>query len=120
MFGGSEGRELLQHRRSQLQADCQTEPEDAEGAIVTKESFEYEMWKANTFAYLGERACYWEGYQRGLRRAYYGELFGSQEEHELWMGFAGDRKANEFQRERGRGYLDGLAARLAPAPPRAG
>ena len=84
---------------------------------MTKEIFEYEMGKANTFAYLGERVCYWEGYQRGLRRAYYGEVFGSQEEHERWMSFAGDRKANEFQRERGRGYLDGLTARPRPPAP---
>ena len=82
---------------------------------MTKEIFQYEMGKANTFAYLGERVCYWEGYQRGLRRAYYGEVFGSQEEHERWMRLAGDGKANEFQRERGRGYLDGLAVRPIPA-----
>ena len=82
---------------------------------MTKEIFEYEMGKANTFVYLGERVCYWEGYQRGLRRSYYGEVFGSQEDHERWMSFAGDHKANEFQRERGRGYLDGLA--LSPIPP---
>jgi hypothetical protein len=88
--------------------------------MVTKEIFEYEIGKARTFAYLGERVCYWEGYQRGLCRAYYGEVFGSQEEHERWMSFAGNRKANEFQRERGRGYLDGLAVRPLPAPPRAG
>jgi hypothetical protein len=83
---------------------------------VTKEIFEHEMGKANTFASLGERLCYWEGYQRGLRRAFYGDVFGSQEDHERWMTFADDDKANEFQRERGRGYVDGLAARAsAPA-----
>jgi len=87
---------------------------------VTKEIFEAEMGKARTFLYLGERVWYWEGYQRGLRRAYYGEVFGSQEEHELWMSFAGDSKANEYQRERARGYLDGLAVRPLLAPPRRG
>jgi hypothetical protein len=92
------------------------EPEDAERAMVTKEIFEYEIGRAKTFAYLGERVCYWEGYQRGLCRAYYGEVFGSQEEHERWMGFAGDGKADEFQRERGHGYVDGLAVRPTPAP----
>ena len=83
---------------------------------MTKEIFEYEIGKAKTFAYLGERVCYWEGYQRGLCRAYYGEVFGSQEEHERWMSFAEDDKANDFLQERGRGYVDGLAARReAPA-----
>jgi len=27
---------------------------------VTKEIFEYEIGKAKTFAYLGERICYWK------------------------------------------------------------
>jgi hypothetical protein len=80
-----------------------------ERAIVTKEIFEYEMAKAHTFGFLGERVCYWEDYQRGLRRAYYGEVCSYQEEHELWIRLAGDDRANEFQRERGCGYLDGLA-----------
>jgi hypothetical protein len=105
------GLEALTFRHwHQICYGCQVGPKDMERAIVTKEIFDYEMGRANTFAYLGERICYWEGYQRGLRRAYYGEVFGSQEEHKRWMSFAGDYKVDEFQRERGRGYLDGLLA----------
>jgi hypothetical protein len=52
---------------------------------------------------------YWHGYQRGLRRAHFGEVFGAEDEHRLWLTLAaegGDRS----QRECGRGYRDGLAA----------
>ena len=55
-----------------------------------------------------EDPYYWEGYQRGLRRAYYGEVFGTEEEHNLWLSLADD-EVDESRRERGRGYRDGLA-----------
>lgn len=32
-----------------------------------------------------ERADWWAGYIRGLRRAHHGEQFGTQSEHEMWM-----------------------------------
>jgi hypothetical protein len=53
---------------------------------------------------------YWHGYQRGMRRAHFGEIFGAEDEHRLSVTLAaegGDRS----QRERGRGYRDGLAAK---------
>ena len=87
---------------------------------MTKETFNYEMAKASPFACLGERICYWEGSQWGLGRAHFGKVFGSQEEHERWMSLASDGKADEFQRERGRGYLDGLVARPRPPAPGTG
>ena len=67
------------------------------------------MKKARNFAHLGGRLDYWRGYQRGLRRGFQGELFGTDREHELWMRLAEDG-GDEASRERGRGYRDGLRA----------
>lgn len=55
------------------------------------------------------RPDYWEGYMRGLRRAYHGEVFGTEVEHTLWSLMA---TSDDMQRqELGRGYRDGLVAR---------
>ena len=35
---------------------------------------------------------FWAGYLRGIRRNYYGETFGTDEEHETWMALADDRQ----------------------------
>lgn len=67
------------------------------------------MNKARTHSYLGAGADYWHGYQRGLRRGYHGELFGTDRDHELWMRLA-DEGTDKAERERGRGYRDGLKA----------
>ena len=67
------------------------------------------MKKARMFSSLGGRADYWRGYQRGLRRGFHGELFGTDDEHEFWMRLADDGGDNA-SRERGRGYRDGLSA----------
>jgi len=32
-----------------------------------------------------ERANWWTGFQRGISRLFYGEKFGTDEEHEKWM-----------------------------------
>ncbi len=48
------------------------------------------------------------GYQRGLRRFYHGEKFGTQSEHEEWMNLSGNRK------NMGKGYQDGFSG-LPPA-----
>lgn len=55
---------------------------------------------------------YSAGYQRGLRRHYHGDKFGTDAEHNLWlkMGIDGDHRT-----ELGKGYRDGLAGR-EPAP----
>jgi hypothetical protein len=67
--------------------------------------------KAATMASLEhERADYWHGYQHGLRRAHFGERFGAEGEHRLWMTLATDG-GDESRRERGRGYRDGLNAK---------
>jgi hypothetical protein len=67
------------------------------------------MTKARTFSHLGGRPDYWHGYQRGLRRAFQGELFGTTDEHRRWMRLA-DEGGDKARRERGRGYRDGLRA----------
>ena len=53
-------------------------------------------------------SSYSEGYKRGLRRLYHGSNFGSDNEHEKWMGLGGGRQ------EHGDGYRDGFYGR----PPR--
>ena len=72
------------------------------------------MMKARKFSGLGEQSDYWHGYQRGLRRGYQGELFGTEAEHKLWMRLADDGP-DRASRERGRGYRDGLSACAAAA-----
>jgi len=67
------------------------------------------MKKARNFSHLGGRPEYWHGYQRGLRRGFQGELFGTDDEHRLWTRLADDGVDNAA-RERGRGYRDGLSA----------
>ena len=67
------------------------------------------MMKARKFSGLGEHSDYWHGYQRGLKRGYQGELFGTDAEHELWMRLA-ESGPDLASRERGRGYRDGLSA----------
>ena len=54
-----------------------------------------------------ERADYWYGYRRGLRRARFGEQFGTAAEHELWLTLADNTDASLAAR--GRGYRDALA-----------
>jgi hypothetical protein len=67
------------------------------------------MRKARTHSYLGGSADYWHGYQRGLRRGFQGELFGTDGDHKRWMRLADDG-SDKASRERGRGYRDGLSA----------
>jgi len=67
------------------------------------------MKTARMQSYRGGEADYWHGYQRGLRRGYMGQLFGTDAEHQLWMRLADDGP-DKPSRDRGRGYRDGLAA----------
>ena len=73
---------------------------------MTREEFISEMTKAKTFQGLGDRSDYWAGYQRGLRRQFHGESFGTAEEHKKWslLWLADDPS----RRELGLGYLAGL------------
>jgi len=67
------------------------------------------MKTARMQSYRGGEADYWHGYQRGLRRGYMGQLFGTDADHQLWMRLADDG-SDKASRDRGRGYRDGLAA----------
>ena len=44
---------------------------------MERDRFESLMMKAKTFQSLGDRPEYWTGYQRGLRRRFHGEAFGT-------------------------------------------
>ncbi len=73
--------------------------------------FMSEMAKARASDKHGERSvAYWEGFERGLRRQYHGDKFGTEQEHALWLSFADDG-ADPSHRERGLGYRDGLVVK---------
>ena len=55
---------------------------------------------------LGDSPDYWEGFKRGLRRAYHGEQFRTEVEHEFWLSLVGWDNIQDHQR--GCGYLDGF------------
>ena len=74
---------------------------------MTRTRFQHEMNRAAAMRAAGDRPDYWSGYERGLRRAYHGERFGTTEEHNLWLSQADSD--DEQRRERGQGYRDGLA-----------
>lgn len=78
--------------------------------MMTKR-FESELRKAQTFQRLEKdplRAAYWYGYQRGLRRAHHGDVFGTEAEHTVWMDLIHSVDMNHVQQ--GIGYRDGLKA----------
>jgi hypothetical protein len=60
--------------------------------------------KRDERATIDDRLHYWNNYQRRLRRAYYGEKFGAEAEHNKWLPFMND----ETRHEPGQGYRDGL------------
>jgi hypothetical protein len=64
---------------------------------------------ARIHSYLGGSPDYWHGYQRGLRRGFLGDMFGTDDDHKHWMRLADDG-SDKASRERGRGYRDGLSA----------
>jgi hypothetical protein len=70
-------------------------------------SYTQEILKAKTMGSL-ERNAYWRGYARGVRRAHFGERFGTDKEHRLYL--AAVRSEDDERRELGTGYRDGLAA----------
>ena len=75
---------------------------------MTDTVFVLESIRARTRAMVDpDRADYWHGYRRGLRRARYGEQFGTAAEHLLWLTSADDLDTSRAAR--GRGYRDGLA-----------
>jgi hypothetical protein len=54
------------------------------------------------------RPNYWLGFICGLKRAFYGDAFSTEQEHQSWLSLAdGD---DQRVQERGSGYRDGLQA----------
>ncbi len=76
---------------------------------MTEQKFRSEMRRAEAMRKTAEPEMseYWAGYIRGLRRAYHGENFGTQEEHALWLSCVDS--PDEMRKQRGQGYRDGLA-----------
>lgn len=70
---------------------------------MNEQKFKTFMAAANTV-----EGDYSTGYQRGLRRHYHGENFGTEAEHDKWSGLDGHRQ------DLGDGYRDGAAGK----PPR--
>jgi hypothetical protein len=76
---------------------------------MDEQQFQSELNRAKTMQRIVNeptKADYFAGYQRGLRRAFHGERFGTAQEHELWLSLAND--GDESRAARGRGYRDGL------------
>ena len=76
---------------------------------MTEQKFRSEMRRAMAMEKTTDtdRAEYWRGYQRGLRRAYHGKKFGTTEEHTLWLSLV--ERDDERSKQRGQGYRDGIA-----------
>jgi hypothetical protein len=90
---------------------------------LTMRTFQSRVLHARAMRALshGEDACYWRGYERGLRRAHHGERFGTPQEHALWCAMVDS--LDPSRAAMGRGYRDGLAeeaekAALAAQEPR--
>ncbi len=76
---------------------------------MTRTEFERDLMAAKTFAVVCEgEQDYWLGYQRGLRRAFYGARFGTDCEHATWMELC-EEGEDAARRARGRGYRAGLS-----------
>ena len=74
---------------------------------MNQRDFESETGKAKAMKSVqDERQEFWIGYQRGLRRGYHGEKFGTIEEHQKWWGLAEDDDISREQR--GQGYRAGF------------
>jgi hypothetical protein len=76
---------------------------------MDEHTFQSELNRAKTMQGVAKEpieADYWAGYQRGLRRAFLGERFGTARLHELWLSLANDDEQSSAAR--GRGYRDGL------------
>ena len=83
---------------------------------MTEQEFKSKMRQAETIFNQSKEPMesgYSLGYMRGLLRAYHGETFGTEHEHEQWMSLADDLH-DEIRRAKGEGYRDGLRGELRP------
>lgn len=79
---------------------------------MAESEFQHNMAGGKTLAELSgyPDSEYWAGYQRGCRRNYHGENFGTADEHRLWLSLANEH-GDDTRRFRGLGYhagVDGL------------
>lgn len=78
---------------------------------MNQSEFQRNMIGAKTIGELSTddplSADFWNGYQRGMRRNFHGEKFGTAEEHKLWMS-AADNRRDDQRRYRGIGYRAGF------------
>jgi len=77
---------------------------------MNQSEFERNMRGAKQISTLSDEPNdqdFWSGYQRGMRRHYHGEKFGTEAEHALWMA-AADQTRDEQRRHRGLGYRAGF------------
>lgn len=71
---------------------------------MDKSSFERQMRRARAMQSIDEKSSdFWRGYQRGMRRRFHGESFGTVAEHEQWMALVHD----DIRRGLGIGYRAG-------------
>lgn len=79
---------------------------------MTEKEFHTNASGAETFRKLSDppEVDFWGGYLRGIRRHYYGEKFGTTDEHAQWMRMSAHGTPRDQQsRYRGLGYQCGFA-----------
>jgi len=75
---------------------------------MNRQTFEKEIMRAKTMITAGDDQDYWIGYQRGLRRNFFGENFGTEGEHKVWLSLL--ESPDQARSKRGQGYIDGYNA----------
>jgi hypothetical protein len=65
------------------------------------------LLRAKSMQLANDRPNFWEGYIRGLRRAHYGDHYGTAENHRKWLTPGGD----DVREETSHGYREGFAGR---------
>ncbi|HNS91268.1 MAG TPA: hypothetical protein PLP82_03445 [Deltaproteobacteria bacterium] len=79
---------------------------------MTRKQFDHEMQEARSIRQSDpDKADYFAGYIRGLRKAYRGGSFGVDKDHNLWMSLIFD--ADKKRHARGLGYRDGFQRGMA-------
>jgi hypothetical protein len=75
---------------------------------MTEQEFRKNLLGADPLRTLstGLAPLFWEGYEKGLRRLYYGEKFGPVEEHEAMMKAIEEKDDSRVMM--GRGYRAGF------------
>lgn len=79
---------------------------------MTEQEFKTNASGAETFHKLADlpEVDFWGGYLRGIRRHYYGEKFGTADEHATWIKLMSAHGTHDQQcRYRGLGYQCGFA-----------